>query len=117
MLGDFEKKTIQIFITLQNKGLKFSRGEHNGMIPPTDQLSFDIAIVGLGPVGATLANILGQYELSTIILERDPETHHLPRAVAFDDEVMRIFQSIELANQINEIVEVGAGAHFVDMNG
>ena len=76
------------------------------MPPPTDQLTFDIAIVGLGPVGATLANILGQYELSTIILERDPETHHLPRAVAFDDEVMRIFQSIELANEINAIVEV-----------
>ena len=87
------------------------------MVPPTDQLTFDIAIVGLGPVGATLANILGQYELSTIILERDPETYHLPRAVAFDDEVMRIFQSIELVNQINEIVEVGAGAHFVDKNG
>ena len=87
------------------------------MVPPKDQLTFDIAIVGLGPVGATLANILGQYELSTIILERDPATYHLPRAVAFDDEVMRIFQSIELANQINEIVEVGAGAHFVDKNG
>jgi 3-(3-hydroxy-phenyl)propionate hydroxylase len=62
----------------------------------------------LGPVGATLTNILEQYELSKIILERDPATYHMPRAVAFDDEVIRIFQSIELANEINAIVEVGA---------
>jgi len=80
-------------------------------------LTCDVAIIGLGPVGATLANILGQYGISTIIFERDAAPYHLPRAVAFDDEVMRIFQSIGLAANINEIVEVGAGAHFVDAQG
>ena len=54
-------------------------------------LTCDIAIIGLGPVGATLANILGQYRVSTIIFERDTATYLLPRAVAFDNEVMRIF--------------------------
>ncbi len=32
---------------------------------------FDVAIVGLGPVGATLANLLGQSGVKTLVLERD----------------------------------------------
>jgi len=82
-----------------------------------DLPKFEIAIIGLGPVGATLANILGQYEISTVVIEREATLYHLPRAVAFDDEVMRIFQSINLAKQINEIVEVGEGVDFVDEDG
>ncbi len=56
----------------------------------------EVAIVGLGPVGCALANLLGQYDISTVILERESAAYHLPRAVALDDEVMRIFQSMGL---------------------
>ena len=70
------------------------------MTPSIGPPTFEIAIIGLGPVGAALANILGQYEISTAVIERDAAPYHLPRAVAFDDEVMRIFQSIELAKPI-----------------
>ena len=31
----------------------------------------DVAIVGYGPVGATLANLLGQSGISTLVLERE----------------------------------------------
>ena len=75
---------------------------------------YDIVIIGLGPVGATLANILGQYNISTLVLDQETSAYHLPRAVAFDDEVMRIFQSIGLAEQMAEIAEIGGNAHFVD---
>ena len=34
---------------------------------------FDVAIVGYGPVGATLANLLGLYGCRTVVLERDRE--------------------------------------------
>ncbi|MCY4500221.1 MAG: FAD-dependent monooxygenase, partial [Alphaproteobacteria bacterium] len=56
--------------------------------------SADIAIVGLGPVGATLANLLGRLGLRVDVFERDRTAYALPRAVHFDDEVMRVFQSI-----------------------
>ena len=79
--------------------------------------SYDVAIIGLGPVGATLANILGLYGISTIVFERHAATYSLPRAAAFDDEIMRVFQSIGLADDISEIATVGGDAHFVDGDG
>lgn len=77
----------------------------------------DVAIIGFGPIGATLANILGHYGISTVILDRHSSLYQLPRAVSVDDEVMRIFQAIGLADDIADIVEIGAGAHFVDGGG
>ena len=58
---------------------------------------WDVAIVGLGPIGATLANLLGGYGITTIVLEKKSSAHQLPRAVMFDDEVMRVFQSLKLS--------------------
>ena len=37
--------------------------------------TFEIAIIGLGPVGATLANLLGQMGVSTVVLESVSYTH------------------------------------------
>jgi NADPH-dependent 2,4-dienoyl-CoA reductase/sulfur reductase-like enzyme len=62
-----------------------------------DQEIQDVAVVGGGPVGALLANLLGRDGLRTVVLEREREVHRRPRAVHFDSEVMRIFQSAGLA--------------------
>jgi 3-(3-hydroxy-phenyl)propionate hydroxylase len=79
--------------------------------------TYDVAIIGLGPVGSTLANILGQNGIKTVALDRENTTYHLPRAVMFDDEIMRIFQSLGLSKKMLEISEVGGGASFVDAEG
>ena len=60
----------------------------------------EVVIVGLGPTGATLANILAGYGLDVLVLEREESVYPLPRAVHFDDEAMRVFQSIGLAEGI-----------------
>ena len=39
----------------------------------TDQTTYDVAIVGYGPVGVTAANLLGQMGLKVVVVERDPE--------------------------------------------
>ena len=57
----------------------------------------DVVIIGCGPVGAMLANLLGLQGISTLVLERAAEIYDLPRAVHFDDEVMRLLQTVELA--------------------
>lgn len=75
---------------------------------------YDVAIVGCGPSGATLANFLGLYGFRVLVLERAASAYPLPRAVHLDDEVMRVFQSIGLADAINDKVRVNAGMHFVD---
>ena len=59
--------------------------------------SYDVVIVGLGPTGGTLANLLALNGLSVLILEREKSIYNLPRAVHFDDEVMRVFESIGIS--------------------
>ena len=78
---------------------------------------FDVAVVGYGPVGATLANLLGLTGLSVVVLERENIAYHLPRAVSFDDEVMRVFQTIGLAERILPETHVVVGTRFIDADG
>ena len=64
--------------------------------------NFDVVIVGLGPVGATLANLLAMNDLSVLILEKEAGLYDLPRAVHFDDEVMRVFNTIGIAKGLSK---------------
>jgi len=68
-------------------------------------LSCDVAIVGLGPTGAVLANLLGQSGWSVIVLEREEDIYYAPKAVHFDDEIMRIFQHVGLAEGLARVCE------------
>lgn len=78
---------------------------------------FDVAIIGLGPTGATLANLLGDFGLSVLVLEREAGIYDLPRAVHFDDEVMRCFQWIGIADELSKNVVVNRGMRFLDGEG
>ena len=76
-----------------------------------------MAVVGLGPTGAVLANLLGLCGLRVVVLEREAELCRLPRAVHFDGEVMRIFQTIGIADRVAAVSRVNAGMRFVDPSG
>jgi len=56
---------------------------------------FDVAIIGYGPVGATLANLLGQDGWRVAVIETNADIHPIPRAVHLDDEAQRIFQAAD----------------------
>jgi 3-(3-hydroxy-phenyl)propionate hydroxylase len=87
-------------------------------LTPPDRAGFDVAIVGYGPVGALLANLLGGAGLSVGVFERETEVHPLPRAVHFDGEVMRIFQTAGLAERIAAATRPSSrGMHFIDAEG
>ena len=78
----------------------------------------DVAIVGCGPVGALLANLLGQAGLSVDIYDRETGIYDLPRAMHFDGEVMRIFQAAGLAEPIANATRASSrGMHFIDAMG
>jgi 3-(3-hydroxy-phenyl)propionate hydroxylase len=79
-------------------------------------MTAEVAIVGLGPVGATLANYLGQAGIVTEVHERSIDPHPLPRACHLDAEIMRIFQAVGLSEEIGGIVEPSAGMEFVDLS-
>jgi 2-polyprenyl-6-methoxyphenol hydroxylase-like FAD-dependent oxidoreductase len=65
----------------------------------------DVVIVGYGPVGNALAILLGQLDRSVIVLERWPAPYPLPRAVHFDHEVGRIFQSCGVGREVRACSE------------
>ena len=83
----------------------------------TLQSHYDVAIIGYGPTGATLANLLGQLGLSVAVFDREADIYKLPRAVHFDDEVMRIFQTAGIADELLEKIRVNPGMRFLDSNG
>lgn len=85
--------------------------------PLTRRAGFDVGIVGYGPVGATLANLLGVAGLTVAVFEREGAPYHLPRAAHFDGEVMRVFQSIGLAEAILPDTFVNVGMRFVNGEG
>ena len=75
------------------------------MTATTDRVDADVAIVGCGPVGSTLAILLAQHGHRVVVLERWPEPYPLPRAVHFDHEIGRIFQSAGIGPALREISE------------
>ncbi|MEM6627090.1 MAG: bifunctional 3-(3-hydroxy-phenyl)propionate/3-hydroxycinnamic acid hydroxylase [Pseudomonadota bacterium] len=79
--------------------------------------NYDVAIVGLGPTGATLANLLGQCGVNVLVLEREAAAYHLPRAIHFDGEIMRILQWIGVAEEIEPLTALHPGMQFVDRDG
>lgn len=88
------------------------------MAEPQPQPDFDVVVVGFGPVGALLANLLGRRGLRVLALERDADLHPLPRAVHFDGEVMRVFQAAGLAEAVASVARpTSKGMHFVNAAG
>lgn len=80
--------------------------------------TYDVAIVGCGPTGAVLANLLGAMGVSVVVFERESTPSPLPRALHFDGEVMRIFQSIGVADRIASVARAGSqGTRFINADG
>lgn len=65
----------------------------------------DVAIVGYGPVGATLAGLLGNLGVNVVVFEKNLEIYPMPRAVGFDHDAMRIFQCVGITDQIKDFIE------------
>ena len=49
-------------------------------------------VVGLGPVGAALANLLARYGVTVLAVDQATEIFTKPRAIALDNEALRILQ-------------------------
>ncbi len=79
--------------------------------------SNSIAIIGAGPTGLTLANLLGIYGVETLLIERNAETVHEPRAVSIDDESLRTMQAAGLADVVMAETVAGYGSHYYSASG
>lgn len=66
---------------------------------------FDVAIVGYGPAGAVAAALLGQAGLKVHVGDRLRGVYDIPRAIALDHEVMRVFQQLGIAEAVERHTE------------
>lgn len=66
----------------------------------------DVLIVGCGPVGATLALMLGQRGISTLVIDKALDIYLAPRAIAFDFDALRILQSVGIGEADFEQVRI-----------
>ncbi len=76
-----------------------------------------ILIVGAGPAGLTLANLLGTAGVDTVLVERNPGCVPEPRAVALDGESMRTLQATGLVETISQTIKQGFVADYINGEG
>src|SRR4051794_13612773 len=73
----------------------------------------DVVIVGCGPVGATLAALLGRRGLSVTVVERELDVFPLPRAAHIDHVGLRALQEVGCLDQLLPDMRPNQGLDFV----
>lgn len=68
--------------------------------------SIDVLVVGNGPVGAALAALLGRYGIQTLVVDKGHDVLLMPRAIALDNEALRILQQAGLAEDAFEKIVI-----------
>jgi 3-(3-hydroxy-phenyl)propionate hydroxylase len=78
---------------------------------------YDVIVVGFGPVGQVAANLLGQRNFRVAVFETATAIYNLPRAAHFDAEIMRVFQSVGLAEAVLPACAEVRGMDFLNADG
>ena len=76
-----------------------------------------VVVVGAGPTGLTLANLLARYAVDVLLIERNESTVQEPRAVSIDDESLRTMQAIGVVNTVLSRVVLGYGSDYFSPRG
>ncbi|TAM73622.1 MAG: bifunctional 3-(3-hydroxy-phenyl)propionate/3-hydroxycinnamic acid hydroxylase [Candidimonas sp.] len=79
---------------------------------PTEDIT-PVTIVGAGPVGLMLANLLCAYNVPVTLFERHLTTVKAPRAVSIDDESLRSLQIAGLADRVRDICAMDYGSIYL----
>jgi 3-(3-hydroxy-phenyl)propionate hydroxylase len=78
---------------------------------------YDVVIIGCGPVGAVLANLLGAAGCSVLLLDQMSDIYDKPRAINIDHEVMRVLQRVGLADAVDAMTITYQGTDFLGIDG
>jgi 3-(3-hydroxy-phenyl)propionate hydroxylase len=76
-----------------------------------------VLVVGAGPCGLTLANLLGLYGTRALLIERNQSTVSEPRAVSIDDESLRTMQALKLSEEVLRSIVPGYGSDYLTPRG
>jgi 3-(3-hydroxy-phenyl)propionate hydroxylase len=73
-----------------------------------------VAVVGAGPTGVTVATLLAQAGIDVVVLERWKDVYPRPRAVHLDDEVFRILARLGVEEELRASTRPARGLQLVD---
>ncbi len=76
--------------------------------------STQVLIIGGGPTGLTLANLLGGDGINTVLVERNPDCVPEPRAIGIDGESLRTLQACGLVDTVLPTINEGFVAEYVN---
>src|SRR5579864_2266469 len=79
--------------------------------------TWPVIVIGAGPTGLTLANLLANFQVSVLVIERNPDTVQEPRAVSIDDEALRTMQAVGIVNDLLPDIVLGYGSHYYSPDG
>ncbi len=78
---------------------------------------YPVVIIGSGPIGLTLANLLGCLGVQSLVVERNATTVQEPRAVSIDDESLRTMQAAGVVEEVAKSIVPGYGSHYYSPSG
>lgn len=74
---------------------------------------FSVVIVGAGPTGLAVGNLLGAYGVDALLVERNTGLSEFPRAISLDDEGLRVCQAMGLLEQVRADLLLDLEAHYL----
>jgi 3-(3-hydroxy-phenyl)propionate hydroxylase/flavoprotein hydroxylase len=78
---------------------------------------FDVLVVGYGPTGMVAAALLGERGHRVGVIERHAGLYNLPRAATFDDDTMRLFQKLGIAESVSKEIRAQETYDWVNADG
>lgn len=76
-----------------------------------------VVVIGAGPTGLTITNLLARYGVDVLLVERNATTVQEPRAVSIDDESLRTMQSVGVINDLLPNIVLGYGSEYFSPGG
>ena len=76
-----------------------------------------VIIVGAGPVGLSLAHMLGQRQVPTLVLEAADKLPAEPRAVGLDAESLRSLQALDMLDVLEGDLLHGMTGDYLNERG
>jgi 3-(3-hydroxy-phenyl)propionate hydroxylase len=76
-----------------------------------------IVIIGGGPVGLMLANLLGRRGVAVLVLEKRAGQYTVPRAISYDAETLRLFETVGLYDAIAPALMLDLPVRYYDGRG
>lgn len=83
----------------------------------TNVLDADVLVAGYGPTGATIAALLARRGWRVIIVEQAATIYDKPRAITADQEALRIFQEIGIADEVAAEAIPHPGTDYLGLDG